>query len=362
MNPYFQQRPICGASIGAYRGEHLPPVSLGGIILIDGEPYGLTVHHILDIPNNDESADENIDTGEIKGENPRDEKAMEATAQEVRLNEVGADKTEATEKIVKEDDTKKGSTTKESKSPRILPQPVDTPRPMWDLELSDDSAAESDAPELDGAETEWEFSDSDEEEGKRDDKDASGSNREVGDLPGIHPGEGEHIKITQPAIDDVDEDFFPDAEDRDDDHLSSHEYGHIFASSGIRRWRRDGIVHEIDWALIKVNPDRLQPFNVVQGGKRFRFGKMPDPPPLYEPVSRRHYTPEEDEYPMEVADADSLGGLNVHCFGRTTGLQGGMIGRQMASVRFYGRKTFSRSWYVAGGCKYQCSTQNLAKG
>jgi hypothetical protein len=249
MNPYYQQRPICGASIGAFNGEHLPPVSLGGIIMVDGQPFGLTVHHILDAPSDDE----------------------------------------------------------------------------YDLDLS------ADEPHL---------------------------TSHIGDIDGIAPGEGAYIKITQPAIDDLDDDFFPNEEDRDHDHLSSHEFGHVYASSGIRRWRRNRILHEIDWALIKIRDDRLQPYNVVQGGRRFHANPISamEPPKLEQPVDRHHYTPEEDEYPVEVANADSLGDLEVHCFGRTTGLQGGVIGRSMMFVRINHRGSFSRSWYVAGSCKWYAST------
>lgn len=175
----------------------------------------------------------------------------------------------------------------------------------------------------------------------------------TGDIDGILPGEGEEIRITQPALDDVDPDFFPNEEDRDDDHLSSHELGHVHASSGIRRWKRDGILHEIDWALLKLKEDRLQPYNICQGGRRFCFGNMTPEQriiasKLKAPVDRRQYTAEEDEYPNGVAPASSLGGLAVHCFGRTTGLQGGMISSVMSAVRIYHRKSFSRSWHVAG--------------
>lgn len=55
LNGCFQQRPVCGASIGAYNGEHLPPVSYGGVVLIDDEPFGMSVHHMLDAPSEDES-------------------------------------------------------------------------------------------------------------------------------------------------------------------------------------------------------------------------------------------------------------------------------------------------------------------
>lgn len=43
MNPYHQPRPVCGASIGAFRGEHLPPVSYGGVVLVDDEPLGMSM-------------------------------------------------------------------------------------------------------------------------------------------------------------------------------------------------------------------------------------------------------------------------------------------------------------------------------
>ena len=46
---------------------------------------------------------------------------------------------------------------------------------------------------------------------------------------------------------------------------------------------------------------------------------------------------------------NGLGGLGVHCFGRTSGLKGGVVGTTMSSVRIYRRKTFSRSWHVVGG-------------
>lgn len=49
LNPHFQQKPLSGASIGAYlKGSHLPPVSFGGTVLVDGEPYGMSVHHMLE--------------------------------------------------------------------------------------------------------------------------------------------------------------------------------------------------------------------------------------------------------------------------------------------------------------------------
>ncbi|CAI6340790.1 unnamed protein product [Periconia digitata] len=321
MNPYHQQRPVCGASIGAFRGEHLPPVSYGGVILVDDEPLGMSVHHLLDAPSDDES-----DAGD---ESPAPVLSS-AYSNNPWLMEMGA-------------------------QPGVQIA-SNSPMPLWDLEISDDEAYKSD----DGYDS-YNFSsdsefDSDEESDSNDDlADSYASRVTAGDIDGIDVGDGEEIRITQPAIDDVDDDFFPSEEDRDDDHLSSHELGHVHASSGIRRWKKDGIVHEIDWALLKIGDERLQPYNLVQGGRRFCINRKIEhdqreiSTKLEQPVNRRHYKPDEDEYPNGVVRASSLGGLNVHCFGRTTGLQGGMVGPAMSSVRIYRRKSFSRSWHVAGG-------------
>ncbi|CBX96056.1 hypothetical protein LEMA_P032080.1 [Plenodomus lingam JN3] len=327
INPYHQQKPLCGASIGAFNGEHLPPVSYGGVILVDDEPLGMSVHHLLDAPSDDES-DSGDDGHGYDSPLPNNVTLSSATNNNPWLMGMGA-------------------------QPGLQLDTIE-PAGMWDLELSDDEIVLSD----EGSDS-FDFSGSelDDSDGESDQEALADSNLShvtTGDIKGIGPGEGEYIRITQPAIDDVDSDFFPNEEDRDDDHLSSHELGHVHASSGIRRWQRDGILHEIDWALLKINEDRLQPYNICQGGRRFCIGPpKPDQKEIsaqiHQPVARRHYTADEDEYPNGVASADSLAGLNVHCFGRTTGLQGGMISSTMSAVRIYRRKTFSRSWSVFGG-------------
>lgn len=327
MNPFHQQRPLCGASIGAFNGkQHLPPVSYGGVVLVDDEPLGMSVHHLLDAPSDDESDAED----EVASPYPYDAVLSSATSNSNPwLMGMGAQPG--------------------------LELANDAPVPMWDLELSDDedtgSEDDDEAESFNFSDSEFDSEDESDQEAMTD---STMSRVTVGDIDGIELGEGEEIKVTQPAIDDVDEDFFPNEDDKDEDHLDSHELGHVHASSGIRRWKRDGILHEIDWALLKLNDDRMQPYNICQGGRRFAFGSMkPDQreisSKLEEPVNRRHYHSGEDEYPNGVASADELGGLNVHCFGRTTGLQGGMIGQAMSSVRIYRRKSFSRSWHVAGG-------------
>ncbi|KAF2114018.1 hypothetical protein BDV96DRAFT_522625 [Lophiotrema nucula] len=327
MNPFHQQRPICGASIGAFRGEHLPPVSYGGVVLVDDEPLGMSVHHLLDVPSDDESESDEEDIS--PGPNDAVLSSANRASDNTWLMGMGS-------------------------QPGVQVAP-DSPMAMWDLEISDDEMknGDEDDDEMFDLSDDSEF-DSD-EESDEELADSMTSRGTVGDIEGVPLGEGDEIKITQPAIDDVDEDFFPSEEDRDDDHLSSHELGYVHASSGIRRWKRDGIVHEIDWALLKLNDERLQPYNLVQGGRRFCFSRTMEQDQqdilakLEHPICRSQYAQEEDEYPNGIATADRLGGMNVHCFGRTTGLQGGMVGAVMSSVRIYRRKTFSRSWHVVGG-------------
>lgn len=319
LNPFHQQRPLCGASIGAFRDEHLPPVSYGGVILVDDEPLGMSVHHLLDAPSEDDESE----YGE-EAVSPIDAARSSATANgNAWLAGMGAQ-----------------------------PGLEIAEQATWDFEISDDEEKSDDELEY---ESEDLMSDSELDSETEDDHDsrsrASDERQlETGDIDGIALGDGGDIIITQPAIDDVDDNFFPNLEDRDDDHLDSHALGRVHASSGIRRWNRNGVVHEIDWALLKLNPDRLQPYNLVQGGRRFCPNTEPELcPKLIEPICRRYYRPEEDEYPSQVASVDGLGGLGVHCFGRTSGLKGGVVGMTMSSVRIYRRKTFSRSWHVVGG-------------
>lgn len=57
-NRAYQERPLSGASIGAcLDGRPLPPGTYGGLILVDGKPYGMTVHHLLD-PESEEEEEE----------------------------------------------------------------------------------------------------------------------------------------------------------------------------------------------------------------------------------------------------------------------------------------------------------------
>ncbi|KAK5200675.1 hypothetical protein LTR16_005297, partial [Cryomyces antarcticus] len=184
---------------------------------------------------------------------------------------------------------------------------------------------------------------------------------DAGDIPGHSPFSSVVIPITQPAIDDVDDDFFPNLEDRDADHLDSHGLGYVHASSGIRRWvetKDDGsnggygneVVHEIDWALFKLSEERLQPYNVVEGGKKYSpDGGWGCCPKLVEPVSRATHPPTSDLYPIATMPQSTLASTHIHSIGRTSGLRAGTVTATPSFIKIRHRTSFSRSWGVTGG-------------
>lgn len=281
-NGDHQDRPMNGASIGAYVGErHLPPVSFGGLIMVDNKPYGMTVHHMLDDPSDGEEEEE---------ETPAPIHRSSAYSSE-------------------------------------LP----------DLTLSESSVFDSGDEEYmytlsdyesDFSEGEQESDDEIEEDEEYDDT-LSDDYMEPGDVKGIPQGCGEEYLITQPAIDDVSEDFFPNEETRDEDHLDSFQLGEVYASSGIRRRTENGTVHEIDWALFEFSEERCPQENHIKNGDRFCHRKP-------------------SEYPRAVAPAKDLSNLEVHCMARTSGLQSGRILPGLVIVKIFGRQTPSSSYQVAG--------------
>ncbi|KAI4181240.1 MAG: hypothetical protein L6R41_006737 [Letrouitia leprolyta] len=281
---HYQERPSCGASIGAYLDEqHLPPVSFGGTVLVGGEPYGMSVHHMLE---NDE-----IDFG---------------------LNDAAP---------LHRSMAPPGKATRESEEDLNRQWGIGgLPEALYPFEISDDddegyrsSAEDEDLSDFDPSQ--WDTP----ELIDLDDVD-------MGDTPGVEPGHGETLLVTQPAIDDVDEGFFPNEEDIDEDHLASHTFGHIHASSGIRRTSRGPISHEVDWALIKIREHRQGKGNAVKDGTQHCHTANPN----------------------RVLEANKLGGLQVHALGRTSGLQTGTILPSMVTVKMPGRVSHSQSWQVAG--------------
>jgi hypothetical protein len=57
---------------------------------------------------------------------------------------------------------------------------------------------------------------SSDEEGLDGDDSGDDDTASIGDTAGVEPGEEPQLIVTQPAIDDIHEDFFPCPEDRDD--------------------------------------------------------------------------------------------------------------------------------------------------
>ena len=246
----YQARPTCGASIGCFVDEqHSEAVTFGGIVLVNGEAHGMSVHHML---QEDQEPDLNLEGLET------------LLPDEMAILDISEDK-------------------------------------LHDLEClraldSDDSEVLEDI--------------------------------NMGDLPGTMPGEGEHIIVTQPALDDVDENFFPNEDDMSDDHLVSHGLGNIHASSGLRRLTYGSVAHEVDWALFKIHEERRASTNTVKGGAK--------------------HCQAHGAYPSQVLKAETLGNLNVHAYGSTSGLASGTILPTMQQTKMPGRVYPSPVWRVKG--------------
>ena len=159
---------------------------------------------------------------------------------------------------------------------------------------------------------------------------------DLGDMPGITVGEGDHLTVTQPALDDVGDGFFPTEEDKDYEHLFTHAFGYVHASSGLRRARHEDLIHEIDWALIRINDHRLaDPNNTI---------------PLV-PGQRAATPTEKDDLETKgttLIPSVGLANRAVHCHGRTSGFATGAILPAMRLVRMPGRVSPSHSWQVRG--------------
>ncbi|GAP91092.2 putative het-s domain protein [Rosellinia necatrix] len=287
-NPDYQEKPRNGASIGAWIGDkHLPPVSLGGVIIVDDKPYGMTVHHMLDDPDRPFQASDGFE-GCIEADVTR------ASAPIFRSSAAAQDLSYLTE----------GETSSESSD--------------FACEFSD-------------TESEYSATDitSDEED---EDEDEDEEFNEPGDIPGIEPGCGDGYIVTQPALDDVPVGFYPSPETEDEDHIDTYRVGEVYASSGIRRRTENNIVHEIDWALFEFQNHRLPDRNLfpsTMGGDDWAS------------------TP-GDFQPVEVVPARSLPGLDVQCMARTSGSQVGRILPTLTTVKIYGRASPSHSYQVSG--------------
>ncbi|GKT47649.1 uncharacterized protein ColSpa_07830 [Colletotrichum spaethianum] len=287
-NPDFQARPSNGASIGAWVGDrHLPPVSLGGLVMVDDKPYGMTVHHMLDDPE------------EIYKHTKAQDPAMRSMARD-----------------------------------------TDDVRFDWYAESSAESSSGDDyACEFSESESEaYSETDVTSEASDESDDESEGEYDQPGDIPGVEPGCGDGYIITQPAMDDVDEEFYPSEETANEDHLDSFTVGEVYASSGIKRREQNGLIHEIDWALFEFTPERLPEDNTIP---RIQSKQLS---PSYGKFPSKHG---KVMHPMTVAPTSALPGLEVQCMARTSGLQTGLILPALTSVKIFGRVTPSHTYQVS---------------
>lgn len=351
----FHQQPGCGASIGAFRDcEHLPPVSFGGTILVDGEPFGMTVHHMLDAPSDDE--DENEEEEEVQRSSATKESAariLEAQMENLHFASTGPDAPETfDDELELSDEEFEGS---DSDASTIRPDYAAFDADGDEHWFLDDAPRASTIPALqsdNGSDGFDHLSDEDESGDSDDDND----NCSIGDRSGISPwGSDEQIDVTQPAIDDVDEDFFPSQDDKDEDHLDSHSFGHVYASSGIRRVFTNEMKHEVDWALVRVHQERLSLQNSIaqdlkaKKKKRSKSTKAPPSEPIPITPGQSAETSKKPTPIDRVASSSTLANTPVSCCGRSSGFRTGRISQTMALVKMYGRQSFSSSWCVEGG-------------
>ncbi|KAK4118405.1 hypothetical protein N657DRAFT_694443 [Parathielavia appendiculata] len=298
-NPDYQEHPKNGASIGAWIGDrHLPPVSLGGVITVDNRQYGMTVHHMLDDPDQEAAAGKSGAPRSMAG--PRVPDLAAWYAEQYQHSEKDTDSSGSEDYACEFSDS--------------------------DSDTLSESAVTSD------------YSDDDEDE------DEQGQFTEPGDIPGIEPGCGEGYIITQPALDDVPDGFYPSAETEDEDHLDTYTVGEVYASSGLRRRTENGLLHEIDWALFEFTDDRAPEGNLIPhitpspSARRLSWQSESADVPVIQPTS--------------VVPSSNLPGLAVQCMARSSGLQSGVILQAVASVKIYGRTSPSQIYQVAGTPSY----------
>ncbi|KAK0622440.1 hypothetical protein B0T14DRAFT_425283 [Immersiella caudata] len=293
-NPGYQEKPTNGASIGAWIGNrHLRPVSFGGLIIVDDKPYGMTVHHMLDDP------DQDISTRDVS-------RSMAGPEGLPDLNAWYAEQYANPES-----------------------DPDSSGSEDYTCEFSD-----SDSDSYSDSAITSEYSESDDED--------EGEYAEAGDIPGVEPGCGGRYIITQPALDDVPDDFYPNAETQDEDHNDTYGLGEMYASSGIRRRTINGLLHEIDWALFEFKDERQPGANLVP--------RAESPSSSFAKKDGKAQKQRKSSIlqPTSVTPTSELSGLEVQCVARTSGLQTGQILQTVASVKIYGRTSPSQIYQVSG--------------
>ncbi|MCJ1449254.1 MAG: hypothetical protein MMC23_009774 [Stictis urceolatum] len=329
LNPHYQPKPACGASIGAYlNGNHLPPVTFGGAVLVNGEPYGMSVHHMLEDDEEMQLAlDEPVDLRRSIAPRLPETKPGHDALLSLQEQFTGLYPFEVSEPAEGEDAPSTGYAYSDYSGTVLSSSPP--PEALYPFEIHEDDEARlaSENEGEDFGDDFWLDPNFDTASMASDDD----LDFDMGDTEGVAPGSGGSLVVTQPALDDVREGFFPSVEDATSEHLTSHSLGHIHASSGLRRSRADMLVHELDWALIKITPSRLLPTPHLNHPPR-QFSSSSHPP---------HTT---------ILPSDVLASRSVHTHARSSGLFArGTILPTMRLVRMPGRISPSHSWQVRGG-------------
>ena len=355
LNPHYQEQPQCGASIGAYvDGHHLPPVTFGGAVLVDGEPFGMSVHHMLEDEDEIESGlDDVVDLRRAMAPSGDDD------------DDADRDPFDASD-LSDADSVSSGgyAFSASSRAPSTylpeapsVPYPFDVPADLPDR-WADAGDANPDDPDTDfwlhPSFSSLSLSPSSPSPSAADD------DCDLGDTVGVAPDARAPPLVTQPALDDVGAGFFPRAADAAAEHLASHAWGHVHASSGLRRARTpDAALHEIDWALIRPRPARrLGPGHVCPAAAPASASpppppSSPPPPPSSPPSSGGGGGgggAAAPRGPTAILPAAALAARRVHAHGRSAGaFARGTILPAMRLVRLPGRASPAHAWPVRGG-------------
>jgi len=347
----YQPWPGCGASIGVWTDEqHLPPVSFGGTIIVDGKPYGMTVHHMLDDP--DDVQRTNIRAGpEVpkRSTAPRSVAQTSPLAADNRFMASDEDLPDAMNELELYDDNEMVDTS-DDENMSDAESDASTVRPDYSfmdeegseffiMEDSDDE--DEDPPDLE-----------DDEGHSSEESDEEAETGSVGDTQSISADrfDDEDFCVTQPAFDDVPENFFSDEpEYRDEEHLLSHSFGLVHASSGLKRIIRNSMKHEVDWALIRINEQRLNvTVNPEVSGPASRQSSRSSKLKRRKNSSMQSGAFSEPQL-TAITPLTAMPKLQVNCVGRTSGKSSGRISAAMSLLKLPGRKTFSASFTVEGG-------------
>jgi len=335
-------------------------VSFGGVVLVDEKPFGMTVHHMLEPLSEAESEYASSDASDtasevtssddenIRSDDDRDRDRMGRT----RRSSGRTHQTSSALSGRQRSDASNAAASADGNASSDISDYDDS-----SSDVSSDTQSESDIDAMDSDEP---------------------SN--VGDTDGYCIDTERKLPITQPALCDAVERGWHAQdiaqEDQDDDHLLTFKLGRLHASSGLRRSTHDGIYHEIDWALVELDPPRLQPYNLILGGRQHCQLNQNFCPQLESPVLRNpdassafttdvqtqakrtrdntfedeisQYPSHQDLYPLSVLPADLLSNRAVLCFGRTSGLATGTVDPRLSFVKMRGRRSYSNSWALIG--------------